>query len=303
MKSTQYDALIVGGSHAGLSAAMALARLHRTALIVDAGMPRNAVTTQAHNIVGLDGRNPNQLRSEALGDLEKYETIEFRENLVESIKKVEGHFEATLKSGEMIKARKVILSHGVRDKLPEIVGVQDFWGESIFHCPYCHGFEHKNKVIGIVGNADYLEHMAPMMLNLSAKLILFPQEKLERASSFAAKVVKKRLTLYEAKVQSIIQSEGVLKGVLLDDLSTVDLEALLIALTPPLEFNSVIADELGCKRNEAGFIEIGPLGNTSVDGVFAAGDITTRFQSVVHALASGQMAGAGAVMELSVEDF
>lgn len=299
----KYDVLIVGGSHAGLSAAMAIGRLQRSALIVDGGQARNSVAEQAHNIAGLDGQGPNDLRENARRDLLEYKTIKFQKGFVESIRKVDGNFEAKLISGELILSRKVILAFGVKDELPAIDEIWDLWGKSVFHCPFCHGHEFKNKKIGLIGNGHYLEHMIPMMLNLSPDLIVFPQEALNVDNVVLKNIENRNIKVYSSKIKRLVRDNGRLKGVFLEDGVEIELNALLVAPVGKVRLSSDIGEQLSCDKDEDGFIKVDAIGKTSVDGIFAAGDITSRFQSVVQALASGQKAGAATIMELSHEDF
>ena len=297
------DVVIVGGSHAGLSAAMALGRLRRSALVVDAGNPRNKVSNHANNIAGLDGASPSDLRARAKEDLKKYESIRFQAGAVTAVTKLERQFEVTLDSGKQLCCRKIILAFGVEDRLPKVKGLQELWGGAVFHCPYCHGYEFKDKALGFIGNGQFAEHMVPMLLNISKNVALFTQGPSDVSTQFVNQLSRHHIKLYEDPIILLQSASGILKSVLLSSGTQVKMDGLVVGPQPPLQLGSSIADQLGCKKDEMGFIVVGKLGETSIVGVFAAGDIMSMQHSVVGAAATGQMAGSGAVFQLSQEDF
>lgn len=303
MKKSQYDVLIIGGSHAGLSAAMAIGRLRRSALIVDSGEPRNAVSLHANNIAGLDGQGPDHLRAQAREDLRKYETIHYEKGSILQVNKAGSLFEAQLATGKAVVVRKVILAYGVKDNLPNIENIKQLWGKFVFHCPYCHGFEVSDQTIGLLANGPFAEHMLPMLKNLSANIILFAQGALQLTEDFKAKISKSNIKVIESPLKSLNINEQKLKSALTVDGTEVEIDALFVSPLLPFTLKSSLAEELGCEKTDMGIIKVGEMGGTNIRGVFAAGDIMTMRHSVVAALASGQLAGSGAVYELSVEDF
>lgn len=303
MKNEKIDVLIVGGSHAGLSAAMALGRMSRTTLIVDAGNPRNKVSEHANNIVGMDGIEPSQWRHQARDDLKKYGSVEFITGQVLKIEKQGSSFITTLSSGDTVLSRKIILAYGVKDKLPAIQGIWDLWGKSVFHCPYCHGYEVKDKSLGFVGNGYFVEHMLPMIFSLSQEVTVFTQGKSEISDEFTLKMKKNNIRLYEESITSLEKEGNELKSVILESGEKLSISGLFVGPIFPLEMNSTVGEELGCEKNDMGFIKVGMMGDSSVKGVFVAGDIMSMQQSVVGAASTGQLAGSGAVMELTSEDF
>lgn len=303
MEKSQYDVLIVGGSHAGLNAAMAIGRLRRSALIVDAGKPRNEAAKYANNIAGSDGIDPDKLRSQARKDLKKYKTIKSVTGIVTSVTKQGPLFEAKLDSGEKIQARKVILAYGVKNILPNIQGIWNLWAKSVFHCPYCHGFEVKDQTIGMIDSGKTAEHVLPLLKNLSKKLVLFTNGKPDLSPEFEEKMKAHGIPIYEEHILSLDSEDSKLKSVVFSNGRKIKVEAILVNPKIPFEMNSTISEYLGCEKDHLGLIKVNDVGKTSVDGVFAAGDIMTMQQSIVGAAASGQAAGSGAIFELSHEDF
>lgn len=302
MNNQVYDAVIIGGSHAGLSAAMSLGRMGRTVLVIDDGKPRNKPALHANNISGFDGENPDLIREKAKSDLRKYKTVHFLNKRVKSVNKKEALFYSFFENDKPIKARKVILAFGVKDTLPKLEGIDSLWGKSVFHCPYCHGYEYKNKKIGILASGKFLEHLTPMVNSLTSKIVLFLNGELEISTEFEKQIKNRNIPLYTKDIVSIEYSNSEISKVHLDDSTQVELEAMLIGPTLPFKLNTSIAWDLGCEKTKIGLIKVDNLGKTSIDGVFAAGDIM-GMHSVASAIASGQLAGSGAVSELVHEDF
>ena len=300
---SHYDVLVVGGSHAGLSAAMSLGRLMRSVLVVDARKPRNLASDHAHNLISMEGVDPEAWRAQAREDLKKYNTVEIIFNTVDEIQKKEELFEATLKSGELITFRKVILAYGIKDQLPAIDGIEQIWGKTAFHCPYCHGYEVRDKSVGIIDSGKIAEHIMPLMKNLTNKLVLLTQAKADLSSEFAKSLALHNIPVHHSKIVSLQREGENLESVTLEDAEVIKLDALLIGPTLPFQMNSSLGENLGCRITDLGLLEVDEVGKTSVEGVFAAGDIMNMRHSIVNAVASGQAAASSAVFELSHQDF
>jgi thioredoxin reductase len=301
--ASDYDVLIVGGGPAGLAAAMALGRMRRRTLVCDDGQPRNAASEHVNNFPSQDGVHPAAWRTQARTDLEKYETVHFHVGSVRKIAKDGLRFRAEVSSVEPLRFRKVILAFGVVDTLRPIPGLRELWGKSVFHCPYCHGFEVRDKRLGLIANGARAEHLAPMIHSLSHDVILFTAGQAELNAGFKAHLQRKNIPLVEEPIRWLDREEEQLRAVVLENGVVHEREALFLAPTVPYQGRSEIGERLGCEANEMGLYKVSPIGKTTVDGVFAAGDITTGQQSVLGAAATGQLAGAGVVSELLSEDF
>jgi thioredoxin reductase len=261
MKHT-YDVVIIGGGPAGLTSALALGRGGRSVLVLDEGNGRNAPAAHMQNFPSRDGTPPEEFKAQIRDDLKKYEEVKIEKTKVFSLDKADEKF---LVNGLYV-AKKIILAHGVRDILLPIPGMRELWGKSIFHCPYCHGYEFKNQKLGLLADEKTAEHMIPLLKGLSPDVIHFQM----------------------GSVESFVYEGTKLKAVKLTNGETVARDALLFK--PAQEFTSDLGVKLGCEKTELGFYKVDDNGLTTVPGVYAAGDITEMRQGVLFACASGMKA-------------
>ena len=168
-----FEVIIVGGSYAGLSAAMALGRSLRRVLIIDGGNPCNAQTPHSHNMITLDGVPPAEITAKAKAQVLNYETVEWKEGIAVTGRTEGEGFTVGLASGETFHARKLLFAAGLKDLMPAIEGFAECWGISVLHCPYCHGYEVANKPIGVLGNGDGGFELARLISNWSKNLTLY----------------------------------------------------------------------------------------------------------------------------------
>lgn len=297
------DVLIIGGGPAGLSAAMSLGRIGRTALVCDDARPRNEASEHLNNFPTQDGIHPATWRKEARRDLEKYKTIQFFSGSVASVEKHTNFFRARLSSGEVTDFRKVILAYGIQDRLPAIPGLKELWGKAVFHCPYCHGFEVRNHKLGLVGNGKFLAHGIPMFSALSKDVVVFTNGPADFPEELKLQMKKNNIEIVEKKIKKLLFEGTRLQGLEFEDGTVKERDALFATPLLPFQMKSDIGQSLGCEKNDMGLYQVNEMKQTSVPGVFAAGDNMTMMQSVLQAAASGSMAGAGAVFELVNEDF
>ncbi len=293
-----YEVLIVGGGPAGLTAGMTLGRLSRTALLCDDNRPRNYPSTHVNNFPSRDGIHPGEWRNATRKDLEKYKTIETKTASVLSAEKFEKGFLAKLSTGEMVQAQKLVLAYGVLDSLPSIFGFNELWGKSIFHCPYCHGYEVRGSKLGFVTNHPMAFHALPMIFDLASELTLFTNGKSVYSVEQLDILKRNKVELIETKIRKLEYHGELLKTVVLEDGKTKDLPYLFFFPNEPFRFKSQIGELLGCEKNDFGFYKVNERGGTSVSGVYACGDNMNMAHSVLLAAASGATAGASVVWEL-----
>lgn len=297
----KFEVIIIGGSYSGLSAAMTLGRSLRNVLIIDSDLPCNRQTPHSHNFITQDGVAPSEISRKAKSQVLQYNTVEFiQDKAVKGIKS-DSNFYVQTELGKEFEAKKVIFATGIKDLMPEIKGLSDCWGISVVHCPYCHGYEIRNKKTGIIANGETAFHLTPMVRNLTDKLTILTNGKAEFDSEQLSKFSKNNVRIIEKEITEVEHENGHIKHVVFSDNSKELFEATYAAL--PFKQHSDIPELLGCELNEQGYIQVDMMGKTTVEGAFACGDNTTRIRSVANAVASGNMAGAIINMELSTEQF
>ncbi len=293
-----FDVLIVGGGPGGLSAALALGRARKRVLLCDSGPRRNALAEHLNNFVTRDGVPPAEFRREARAQLAKYPNVECRDVAVESISGSRGAFTARVGAGS-VRARRVVLATGLVDVLPELEGLRALWGHAVFQCPYCHGWEVKERRWGYLAPDASAPHVALFALQLrawSSDVTLFANGLGDdaRRQLLAAKV-----HIESADVKRLAGAGHTLEAVELGDGRRVPCDVLF--MHPPQRQVGVVT-ELGVALDEEGFVKVDPMSReTSIPGVYAAGDLTTRMQAAVIAAAAGMHAAAFINAELTAE--
>ena len=292
------DVVIIGGGPAGLSAALVLGRSCRRVLVLDAGNPRNAPSPAAHNLITRDGDSPRDLLRIGREQLRPYD-VELRTAEVTDVVREESGFAVTLADGSRVGARRVLLSTGVMDRLPEIEGVRELWGTSVLHCPYCHGWEVRNQPVAVYANGESALELAPLVLCWSRDVVLctggpaeFPTEERERLERNGIVVREERVSRFEGK-------DGHLERIVFEDGTALARKALFLRTFP--RQHSDLAEKLGCDFTSFGLVQVDAQGKTSVPGVYAAGDMALRVHQVVVAAADGSIAGMAINHDLLTE--
>lgn len=296
-----YDVFIVGGGPGGMMSAMTLARGRRQIFLCDDERPRNAPAKRMQNFPSRDGTPPFEFLRLVRSDLEKYDTIHMAKDSVLEIKRTDFGFKALLKSGPEIHSRKIILATGVKDELPPIPGIADLWGKSVFHCPYCHGFEHKDEPVGLLVSDEKLYHAIPLILGISKDLILFTDGKYQFSSEQINMIKKNNIVYFEESIASLKRNGDQLTGVELQDGSVIPRKVLF--LRPAMRPKSDLGQKLGCQLNEFGLYEVDSTGRSTEKDVFVAGDLNDIRQSVLIASAFGATTAIAVNLELLTEDF
>lgn len=295
-----FDVIIIGGSYAGLSAGMSLGRSLRKVLIIDSGKPCNQQTLYSHNFLTQDGKTPKEITEVSRKQVLKYETVNFYDGRVTKAAQNSGGFEVETENGEKFSAKKLILASGVKDQIPDIDGFAECWGISVIHCPYCHGYEVKDKTTGILSNGDLAFEFSKLVFNLSKDLTLFTNGESTLNERQTEKFNQNKINIIQEEIQRIVHENGHIQKVILKDGSEKELEALYAKI--PFEQN-LNTEDLQLELTEHGFIKIDHFHKTNTDGVFACGDNTTMMRSVANAVAQGNFTGAIVNKELSEEGF
>ncbi len=291
-----YDVIIIGGSYAGLSAAMALGRAIRRVLIIDSGLPCNRYTPHSHNFLTQDGETPNAIADKALAQVLRYDTVSIIHDVAISAYIDNNTITVNTSSGKVYQSNKLILATGIKDIFPDIMGFSECWGKTVIHCPYCHGYEVKNKRTGIIANDSMALHYAQLILNWTKNLILFTNGKSIIPENDSAILKQRGIAVIEKEIASVIHNNGALEAVEFKDASTHKLDALYTK--PQFQQSCPIPELLGCDFTEQGHLVVDQFQKTSIKGVFACGDNSNMMRSVAMAVATGNMAGAMANKEL-----
>ena len=299
--SKLFDVIIIGGSYAGLSAALALGRSLKRVLVIDGGKPCNRQTPRSHNFLTRDGDTPKEISSIARHQIEKYKTITFYDDFAVSGKKSETGFEIQTESNRKFAGKKLIFATGIRDKLPNIQGFKECWGISVIHCPYCHGYEFRGKSTGILANGEKAFHLSSLVNNLTDKLFLLTNGRPDFLPDQIRTLEKHGIKLIDSKLSEIKHESGKLNGVTFDDGALLKLDALYA--TVPFSQHSGLAEKLGCQLTGDGYLETDEFQKTNIHGIYACGDNSSPFRSVANAVSSGSTAGAMVNMELTHEYF
>lgn len=291
MPSTEF--IVIGGSYAGLSAALQLARARRDVTVVDAGLRRNRFVDESgghsHGFLSRDGMAPGEIASEARRQLFRYPTVRWMDGLAEDARRSDGGF--VVRVGEhLIEAMRVVLATGVRDELPPVPGLAERWGRSVFHCPYCHGFEMAAGTIGIVAASELAHHHAMMLPDWGQPTLFLNNTYHPSVTELAD--LERRGTRVERT--PIVRIEGAADVVLADG-RVLPMNGLFTQ--PRTQLASPIAAQLGCVLSEGpmgAFIQVDGMQQTSVANVFACGDAARAAGNVALAVADGAMAGISA---------
>jgi len=282
------DVIIIGGSYAGMSAALQLVRARRKVLIIDGGKPRNRNARVAHGFLGREGLPPADIASQARDELLRYPTLRWLTGTAVSAQAIEdgGSFEITVEEGQTFVADRVILAHGVTDDLPDIDGIGERWGRSVFHCPYCHGYEVFEGRIGVIGCAKDGGAAQALLLCDWGRITLFCSQASARIDAEQhARLEACGVVIESAQVQRVEDTATVV----LADGRRVEVDALFIS--PHSRLSTDLAEQLGCELKDGGCITTDSAKQTTVPGVFACGDAARMAGSIALAVGEGALAG------------
>jgi thioredoxin reductase len=299
--SKHYDTAIIGGSYAGLSAALALGRALRQVAIFDSSEPCNKQTPHSHNFITQDGETPAAIAKKAKEQVLKYTTVNFISDKVTKVVVIANGFELETECGTHFRAKKLLFASGITDLLPDMEGLKECWGISVIHCPYCHGYEVKQKPTGILMNGDMAFDMAKLINNWTNDLTVFTNGSSTLTSEQTQKLASKHIRIVETKLKKLNHTNGYLSELVFSDGSTHSLTALYTR--PAFKQHCGIPQQLGCELTESGHLKVDQFQKTTLPDIFAAGDCTTAFRSVAKAVSEGAMAGATLNKELIEENF
>lgn len=284
-----YDCVIIGGGPAGLTAAIFLGRFRREVLLVDSGAPpRNAASRGIHGFLGYQEIAPGELRARGLGEAASVGVI-FLEAEARAITPCGDYFEVETSAGTA-RGRRVLLAFGIRDELPDLPRFGEFFGRSIFHCPDCDGYETRDKQIGVIGQGKRVAGLALELLQWSDQVTIFTDgESAEHDPEQISKLQAQGIRVIEHPIEELVGDDGVLERVRLRSGEEVPCEAIFFTLGT--HRSCPLAEKAGCAVDEERIdIRVDEVGQTSVEGIYAAGDLIAGSQLVIKAAADGAIA-------------
>jgi thioredoxin reductase len=294
----EYDVAIIGGGAAGLSAALVLARARRRVLVVDAGEPRNAPAAHMQGFLSRDGMPPADLLARGRQEVTTYGG-QLVDGYMSNVSAVGSGFELTLADHRTYRARRVLVTTGLRDELPDVPGVRERWGRDLLHCPYCHGYEVRDQGLGVLGGTpDSVAH-ALLVRQWSDDVLYFDHGSAVTPDE-RAQLAARTIPIIEGVVRRLVVQDDRLTGVELEDGLVVPRDAVFVR--PRLVPHDSLLVALGCDTDEQGWVVTDGTGRTSVPGVWAAGNATNPRAQVITAAGEGSAAAIAINADLVDED-
>ena len=296
-----YEVIVIGGSFAGLSAALQLARSRRRVLVLDSGKPRNRFAQFSHGLFGHDGYPPSAILANARSQLLSYGTVSFAEDLAIHAGKAGEEYAVTSAGGTVHTASRLILATGVSDDLSTIPGLQERWGISMLHCFYCHGYEVAGRRLGVLATSDRSFQTAMLLPDWSEHVTLFTNGMLTLSPEQLIELRSRGVSVETVPVVALLGDAPALSGLRLDDGRVTPVDAVFTS--PRTRMASPLAEQLGCEFEEGPsgpFIRTGPDKQTTIRGVYAAGDAARPGHNASWAAADGVTAGISTHQSLSL---
>ena len=301
INNKHFDVIVIGGSYSGLAAAMALGRALKRVLIIDSGKPCNRQTPHSHNFLTQDGNPPGVIASVGKQQVRMYESVEFFSGIANSGRRTESGFEIEVLSGEIFSAAKLIFATGIKDIMANIDGFASCWGISVLHCPYCHGYEVRDERTGIIANGENGYELTKLISNWTDDLTLYTNGISTLTGEQTGTLNNRGIKVIEHEIDKLDHLKGYVQNVIFKNGSKEKLTAIYTSV--PFVQHCPIPVLLGCEITETGYIKVDSFQKTSIDGIYACGDNTTRMRTVANAIAMGTSAGMAASKSLIMEEF
>lgn len=304
-----FDVVVIGGGAAGLSAALMLGRTRRSVAVVDAGQPRNSPASGVHGFITREGMNPLDLITAGREDVQSYGGVIISGTAVNAAATGDPlhRFSTTLDDGTVLRSRRLLLTTGLTDQLPDLPGLSERWGREVLHCPFCHGWEVRDRQIGILGTRAMSVHQALLFRQWSPSITLFLNDTVEPTEEEWEQLAARGVTVVDGAVTRILNRNdgGTLSGVELAGGQVVPVDALAVA--PRFVANTGILTGLGLTPVEhpmgvGEHLAVDEMGATAVDGVWAAGNVANLMLQVLPSAAAGSTAAVAINNHLMAEE-
>jgi thioredoxin reductase len=297
MNTDTYDVAVVGGGAAGLSAALVLGRARRRVIVIDSGTPRNAPAAHMHGFLSRDGMPPEDLLAAARTEVRGYGV----ELIEDTVAEIADGFALRLAGGRTVTARRLLLATGAVDELPDVRGVRERWGRDFLHCPFCHGWEVRDRPIGVLGTQPGSVEHAHLVRQWSGDVVYLRHTQSLAANDRAA-LEARGIRVVDGQVVELVVVDDSLQGVRLADGRSIARSAVFIRPTLRPQAEELIRS-LGCELDEHGFVRVVATGRTSVHGVWAAGNVANPRAQVITAAGEGSAAAIALNADLLQDDF
>jgi thioredoxin reductase len=295
---SSYDVVVIGGGAAGLSAALVLSRARRNVLVVDAGEPRNAPAAHMHGYLSRDGAPPSELLATGRREVCGYGGTIIDATVADVALDGAG-FRVVLAEGRRIATRRLLVTTGLRDELPDLPGIRERWARDVLHCPYCHGHEVRDQRLGVVGGTPAAVHYAQIVRQWTRDLVYFtPSDTLTEIER--TRLLARAIGIVEGGIDRLVVQDDHLRGVSLSDGRVIPLDALFVPPRFVPHHDLLLA--LGCHTDAEGWVIVDPTGRTSVPGAWAAGNVVDPRAQVITAAGAGSMAAIALNADLVEED-
>lgn len=305
--NNEWECAIVGGGAAGLSAALVLGRARRRTLVIDAGEQSNLAAHGIGGLLGQDGRPPADLYADGRRELAKYPSVQVVDGQVTSATAQDGPaFRLELADGSVHHAQRILLAGGMQYEAPDIPGLDEHWGGSVFHCPFCHGWEARDQALAVLADGDRAVHMALMLRGWTDDIVVVTNGPSGLDDDQNRALAAAGVQVDERKIVEFASRDGELASIVFADGDELKREGALVASA--LRQRTDLAAQLGVRTAPPGPVVVDALvvdqfGRTSVSGVFAAGDVCAQMPQVASAIAAGSAAAAGIVQSLLHDQF
>lgn len=303
MEPHLWDVVVVGGGPAGLSAALLLGRARRSVVVLDSGRPRNRFAAHMHGVLGQEGAPPTDLLARGRADAATYGVV-LRDGTAEWTEETDDGVTVVLRGGETLRARALVAATGITDELPEIPGLAERWGTSVLHCPYCHGWEFRDRRLGVLTTSAANLHQAELVRQWSEHVVVFTAAAGEVPPAQVARLRARGVRLVASPVVEVLGDGGALTGVRTADGELVALDALYTAGTPRPHDGFLAGLELARTEIPMGTVlAVDPVGRTSHPRVWAVGNVVNPAGTVPMSVGAGAMTGGAVNWALISEEF